>query len=334
MAAGRRRPVSAVSEQAIADVPVTRNYVLYLLLRSLTWMMRFIPLSLAYALASGAGFLAFYVVVPARRSILANLSVVLTASVRDPTVRRAAREAFRTDARNWVDTLRIGRLTRSQLIDLVDVDGWEHLVQAASQGRGVVLMLVHLGNFDLVGQVVAAKGFQVTIPVERMEPPVLFDFLAVSRRSQGVDVVPLDHAPRAMLRALRAGQVVAVAGDRVISGRTAQVPFFGRPAALPTGAAALARRFGAPVVMAVGIRLPSGRFHGIILPIPLELTGDEKVDDTENTARIARVIEAAIRAHPEQWLAFSPVWDSGAGTDAAASIGRHSRARVGGKDIS
>jgi KDO2-lipid IV(A) lauroyltransferase len=289
------------------------NTALYLALRAARAVLPVLPLSVAYRLADLAGLLSFLIVHDARRAIRGNLAVVTGQPAGSRLVGRLARDAFANDAKNWVDTLRIHRVTEEELVQAVSVHGWDRLADAAAADRGVILVTMHLGNYDLVGQLITAKGLKLTIPVERMRPPALFDLLMAERRSKGINVVAIEEAPRAMLRALRSGEVVAVAGDRNISGRTVDVEMFGRTTAIPRGPVSLARRTGAPLLLGVGIRLPSRLFQGFVSePIEIATTGDAEEDDRANAQRLVREMEGMISRFPGQWLVFTPVWpDSG-----------------------
>jgi lauroyl/myristoyl acyltransferase len=306
-----------------------RNLGLYVALRAGSWLLPLFPLRAAYALASFAGTCAFYLLPRSRRAIAANLSRVMGAPAESERVLAAARQAFENDARNWVDTLRIGRLTDEEILRSVDLHGWEYIQAALSQGRGAIIVMMHLGNFDLVGQTVAAHGEHLTIPVERMRPQALFDFLLQARTSKGVNAVPVDRAPRELLRALRRGEMVAVAGDRNAGGRGIRVPFFGAEATLPRGPVTLARHSGAPLLVGAGIRRGTGRYQGLVTPpLPLQRTADSEADDRENARRVAAAMESFISRFPEQWLVFAPVWEDGGDGKGPATIGNQMEAVV------
>ncbi len=308
---------------------MSSNIALYFALRLGARVVPLVPVRLAHALASAAGICAFYLFRSPRAGITSNLAVVLALPASDRRVRAAARAAFRTDAKNWLDTLRIGRLQPEVIDALVDVHGYEHLQDALAQGRGVIIVSLHLGNYDLVGQVMAARGCRLTVPAERVEPEQLFHFLMAERRSQGVNVVPIERAPREMLRALRAGEAVGLTADRTIAGRSVQVDFFGQPAILPRGPAALARHSASPVLMAVGLRLPSGRFRGeISAPLSLVRTENADADEIENTSRLARLMETYIGRHPDQWLAFNSIWPVPGATSGVVTMGQQKKAAV------
>jgi KDO2-lipid IV(A) lauroyltransferase len=304
------------------------NAILYLVLRLASWLLRILPASLMYRLAITAGWCAFYIVRDARKAVIANLAVVLGKSATSSDVRSAAISAFQNDAMNWVDTLRIGRLSLSEIQAMVQVEDWSLLEDALAAGNGLILVTLHLGNFDFVGQVLLARGYRLTVPVERMQPHALFDFLVEQRTKNGINIVPVEHAPRELIRALRSGELVGLAGDRNIAGKTVTLPVFGLPASLPTGPMSLARRTGCPVVLAVGIRVGPGRFRGIMQAVPMTFTGNGALDDAHNLATFVELMEQMVARFPGQWLVFRRFWHIDTGENTAATMEHQKRAAV------
>src|SRR5207248_2380363 len=100
-------------------------------LRLASWLIPIMPLRASYALACTAGRLAYFLFPAPRRGIARNLAVTMDRPAGDASVKAAALRAFQNDAKNWVDTLRIGRLTNDQILASVAVDGWHHLEEAA-----------------------------------------------------------------------------------------------------------------------------------------------------------------------------------------------------------
>ncbi len=304
------------------------NIVLYTGLRLASRLLQVIPPALMYRLARVAGLLAFFAVRGAREGVTGNLAIALDKSARSKEVRSAAESAFQNDAMNWIDTLRIGRLSLDEIRQMVVVDDWALLEHAAGDGHGVILVTLHLGNFDLVGQVLSAHGYRLTVPVEHMQPHRLFDFLVKQRARNGIHIVPVEHASRELVRALRAGEMIGVAGDRAFAGKTLSLPVFGRPADLPTGAVSLARRAGCPLLFAVGIRESPGRFRGLVRSVPMVDSGDATLDDRHNLESFVTLMEETIRQYPGQWLAFRPFWKDDTSEKTAATMGHQKRAAI------
>jgi KDO2-lipid IV(A) lauroyltransferase len=239
--------------------------------------------------------------------------------LRGVALRRAVQECFDSYARYWVEAFRLPDLSPAQITADMDATGLEHLRAATDAGAGVIVVMPHLGGWDFGGAFVAAQGFPVTVVVERLEPPELFDWFVRFRRSLGVTVVPLGpEAGSATLRALRRNEVVGLIADRDIGGRGVEVEFFGETTKLPGGPATLALRTGAPIVpAAVYYNRPAARLAGqpghrgvIHPPLPIERKGRLRDDVVRVTQQIAHALEDLIRVAPEQWHLFQPNWPS------------------------
>lgn len=295
------------------------NRILYAMLRVAALLLPAVPLAVAYFLADVFGSAAFLVFPGPRRRLLANLTVAFP-EISANRRRAIGVEAFRHDAKNWVDTLRIPELPPDSLKKLIQVEGWHYLEEALLAGNGALLVSLHLGNFDLVGQVLTTRGIALTVPVEHIRPEALHRFLTERRESNGIRLLPIEHASRGLLQTLRRGEIVGITADRRLGGKGVTVDFFGRPAVLPRGPAALARRAGAPVLVGIGLRENHGKYHGFIVPVPMPLSDDANSFEKLLTESIAAIFERFIRRAPGQWLAFFGIWESDAGPSPAATM--------------
>ncbi|HEY3111722.1 MAG TPA: hypothetical protein VGL23_23400, partial [Chloroflexota bacterium] len=191
-----------------------------------------LPTELAGALGEVGGAAAYALGRVARRGIASNLAAVLGPFDPDLVALRA-REAFRTQAANYLDLFRLPRLSLAEVERRVDVAGWEHLESALGGGRGAILAAAHLGNIDRVAQVACARGRPVTIPIEPIEPPELLALVTGLRAAHGLELVPVDRgALRSVVRALRAGGVAGFTIDRDVQRTGQPTPLFGRTARL------------------------------------------------------------------------------------------------------
>ncbi|MHB1414396.1 MAG: lysophospholipid acyltransferase family protein, partial [Chloroflexota bacterium] len=136
------------------------------------------------------------------------------------------------------------------------------------------------------------------------------DLVTGLRSSHGLHFVPAERGVmRQLVRALRQGEIVGLAVDRDVQGDGVPLSFFGAVTTFQPGAVVLARRLGSPVIAAFTLRRENGFFEGYVEP-PLEMvvTEDADHDLVVNLQSILRVMEKYIRAYPEQWVAFEPVW--------------------------
>ncbi len=151
----------------------------------------------------------------------------------------------------------------------------------------------------------------MTVVVERLEPPALFDWFVDLRRQFGFEVVPLGpDAGRACMAALRANHVLVLLCDRDIGGGGVEVEFFGERTTLPGGPATLALRTGAPLLPTAVYNQGYHRHAVIRPPLPVERQGRLRDDVARVTQHLAHELEALIARAPEQWHLMQPNWPS------------------------
>lgn len=194
-----------------------------------------------------------------------------------------------------------------------DLRGREHFEAAVGSGRGVLLVTVHLGNWELGATVLNRFGRRLLV-VTQAEPGDRFtERRQAARAAQGVDTVVIGENPFAfvdLIRRLGEGALVALLIDRPVASTGVRTSFFGRPFDVSRAPAELARASGCLVVPVLVVRGPGGAYMAEMLP-PVEY--DRRgLGSAEARAAFAgeilRAFEPAVRQHPEQWFHFVPVW--------------------------
>jgi KDO2-lipid IV(A) lauroyltransferase len=229
-------------------------------------------------------------------------------------VRQTARRCYANLGKSAAEFARLGRANRETILQWVTIEGMEHVERARQQGRGVLILTAHLGNWELLGVVYALTGHRL-FPIARpLDNPWLNGLINRIRNRHGSEVVSKKaaSAPRDIIHALRQGHTVGILLDQNMAPRDGVfVNFFGRSACTSTGLALIARRTGASVVPAFIVREARGR-HRIIFQPPVELAHSRNVEEDVviNTARCTAVIERMVRAYPDQWLWMHRRWKS------------------------
>lgn len=265
------------------------------------------------------GGLVFHSVMPSRRRMVARHLRRVTsfggAQLSEASIRRAVRSAFVDYGRYWRESFRLPVVSKAELDAHMSFEGFEHLFEALEAGHGAILALPHLGSWDYGGAWLAMLGYKITVVVEAIEPPELFEWFAGIRRAVGMEVVPLGpDAVRTSLAALRAGGIVGLVTDRDIGGRGVGVKFFGEETTLPAGAAAMALRTGAAVLPSAVYSLPRGQHLAVIRPpVAPVRTGNVREDVAAMTQALASELEKLILRAPSQWHLFQPNWPSDPG---------------------
>jgi len=243
-----------------------------------------------------------------RRAVMSNLQRIFAARGITPAATALSgftRKTFQHFGKYLVDFFRYSHLTEAELKKYVNLENMEALREAASRGKGVLVVTAHLGNWEVGGAVIAALGYRLNA-VALPQPSKRLDRLFNEQRaSRGIHVLPLGHAAFGIVRCLKRGEIVALLGDRNFNHHTERYDFFGAPASLPRGPAWLAAQTGAPLVPSFLLRQEDDTFllrcHPPIYP---ESAGSEAAI---RTAWIA-ALEKEIAAAPWQWFIFDDFW--------------------------
>lgn len=228
-------------------------------------------------------------------------------------LRELSRAGMRSYLRYWMESFRLPVWSRQRIADGVAIEGLENLTAALEAGRGAVVALPHMGNWDLAGAWVASHvGHHFTTVAERLEPERLFERFVAYRESLGMEVLPLTGSDISVIgtlaRRLRAGKLVCLVGDRDLSEAGIEVSFFGEATRMPAGPAALCLRTGAallPVTLWYDGPLMRGRIHPEVVPP----AGDDRKQLTAAMVQAtADVWAEGIREHPEDWHMLQRLW--------------------------
>lgn len=287
--------------------------MIYYLFRLAGFLCPLIPDRLGYWLAARTGDLVFLFTANKQRAYFYNLRRVLGEDAPPAQVNAVARRGFQNLVKNYFDLLRSHAMTPDKIrAQLAGVEGMEHLQNAMAEGKGVVAGSAHFGSWDMVLQLTAVHlKTEVVVPNERLKPEKLFQYVMALRKSQGIDMVPIDTAPRMLIKALKAGHIAGLAFDRDITKTGPVIDFFGKPVRMPDGAVQLSLKYGSPVVIGFSVRQKDNRSHVYIEPpLKFEKTGNLEVDICRGVQRMAAIMENYIRRYPDQWLVFQPFWDA------------------------
>jgi len=271
-----------------------------------------LPERFAYGVADAAGGAAARIS-KKRAAVADNLARITGEPPDSARVQAMVVEAYKSYARYWLETFRLVREGRSFFLERFRATGQHNLDGVLARGKGAIVVVGHLGNWDAAGAWVGARGNRLVTVAEVLRPRRMFEFFVAHRARLGMTIYAAERgATRRLVDAVEDGAVVAILGDRDLRGRGPRVEFFGRRVPFPAGPASIALRTGVPLVVAgvYGSVLPDGRRGWdaeIGEPIELpETTGVEAV--TALTQEVARRLERYVATRPEEWHVFSPFW--------------------------
>ena len=258
----------------------------------------------------------FYLLLPEkRRGIRANLQVVTG----QQQVERLVFSTFYKYARNWCDVILMIRLKGARLQALIGRrSSGQALEEALAQGTGAILISPHFGNWELGGLGLADLGKTLNVMTFREPDEQVNQQREQVRTERGIGVIYVDRndtSPLAVIEAvnaLRRNETICLLGDRDGSSNTVTVPFFGRPTALPAGAAHLALATGAPVIPVFVVLEKNGHYATLMEEAIFfrASPGHNQEAVREGMTCLAAVFERYIRQYPDQWYNFFDFWNS------------------------
>jgi predicted LPLAT superfamily acyltransferase len=196
-----------------------------------------------------------------------------------------------------------------------NLDGERHFDNALAEGKGLLLLTAHVGNWEAAGQLLSRFN-DVPINVTGLdnESAEIRSLLNNASR-QKFRLIPLTGSPTdtlPLVAALRRGEIVAMLGDRAYGSPSARVPFFGGTAPFPVGVYVMAAIAGAPLMHVFSLREPGGHYHFFRFPpqrpkMPSHHERDAYLRDC--AARFAADLESVVRRDPFQWYNFYPFWE-------------------------
>ncbi len=270
---------------------------------------RVLPRSLAQLLCR-IGARAYWLAQPQRREVVIQNLLPLHDGDR-PAAVLAAQRLFLNFTRKLADLWRFESGT-PVMASFNQLAGWERFETAHARGRGVLLVTLHLGNWELGGPILTHKGHRL-LALSNPEPdPRLTELRQAARARWGVETLLVGGDPFAfveVIKRMNAGGAVALLLDRPAEKSAVEVELFGRPFLASNAAAELARASGCAVVPVVIVRRGDG-YAAQILP---EATYDRAALGNREqrrafTQEILRAFEPWLREHPDQWYHFVPIW--------------------------
>lgn len=219
--------------------------------------------------------------------------------------RRVARGCFLHQGTNLAESLYLLHRTSADLDGYAVVEGWGEVEAARRAGRPLLILTGHCGNWELLAALINARGLGMKVVAREIESEHLNRLLLALRARFGTGTIERGGAgaARQLLSTLRGGGALGMLIDQDTHVDGVWVPFFGRPAFTPVGAAKIAAKLGAAVIPTFIERRTDGkhlaRFHPLL---------DLPADETEATAAMTAVIERQVRRVPEQWVWWHKRW--------------------------
>lgn len=296
--------------------PYLRKRILYFWARIWTYFVirlaKWLPFKYIYFVAGILGNTGFYVMRKRRKIAYHNLQIAFEHSKSKGECNEIVKTIFRDTAKNALEIVKLIYANPNFLKEIVSIHGSEYLDQALSQGKGVVALSAHMGNFPIIGPRLILEGYRFNIIIRNPKDTILAKTLSDIRVKIGLDSI--SDKPRRMcvaksLAALKKNSILFLQIDQNASSQDLWVDFFGWLVPTFKGPVVFSLRTGAPILPMFIIR-DIANHHQLMIQPPFQLihTENKEEDIYQNTARLTKLIESIIKQYPAQWWWFHRRW--------------------------
>lgn len=285
------------------------EYLSYIIIKSFGVIIRLFSDRVAVAIGRGIGLLVYYFDVKHRSLSYGNLKIAFAKTKTPNALKKINQRLFRNFGQNLMELLRLPLLNSSNFSKYVKVEGKEHLENSLKKGKGVILLAMHFGSWELASLSCAMFGSPYKVIVKPQKKFLKLDDLLNSYRSCGGNVVlSRGLGTRELVKSLKNNEIIGMVVDQ--GGKDGVlVPFFGRHASMSVGAMRIGLKFDVPVCFTIVIR-GKGTTHRMIIHEPLKLinTGDTDQDILTNLGQVTKLMEGYINKYPSEYMWFYKIW--------------------------
>ncbi len=270
------------------------------------WFLGLLPLRPAARVGGWAAVGAYWLWPQKRRVVTANCARVLDLPPADRRVGALARAVYRNQVRWVLELMHMHRLSRAELVRLVDPAVSEPFDRAWRESNGLIVVAAHYGNNEAGAAGLAGMGWPMHAVAEDTAYHDLYRHFEQERARWGVKLIPWRNL-RGVFRVLRSKEILALLVDWGYRPDGVPVRFFGEWTTFPAGPAVLAAKTGATIVP-VRIARGADGIHRVSLGDRIRVMSTARPELQRATQLVADALERGIREEPEQWCVFKPMW--------------------------
>ncbi|MFA5512300.1 MAG: lysophospholipid acyltransferase family protein [Candidatus Kapaibacterium sp.] len=194
-------------------------------------------------------------------------------------------------------------MSEADFKNYVKITNTELVEEKIKSGKGIILLSGHFGNWELMAYVAGLiLNLPITIIVKPQSNKLSDKYLNKFRTQGGNKIVPMSNAARTILQALKKNEAIALLVDQSADWqKDVFVDFFGRPAATYEAPAAIALKYGSPIITGFAHRLPDCTYLVELKELDYSDLDDSRESIIELTRRHVKVLEDNIMMNPGLW---------------------------------
>lgn len=284
------------------------DYLGFLIVKFFGPIIRIMPLNWSLFLGRRIGDLIYTFDIRHRNLAFANLKIALGREREPEELLKIVKSFYRKYGQNMIDIFLMPLADKNFIKKYMEVEGKENIDEAFRRGKGVILLAVHAGSWELSNSVCAGIGFPFNFFIRQQKWPRLNKLLNSYRRERGCKIIEKELQIRSLIECLKKNEAIGMTIDQ--GGKLGEVvEFFGKEASMPTGAIRLALKYGSTIISAYYLRTQNF-YNKVIIAAPFEIkkTGQLDQDVEYNLKNILKSYEDLIRRYPDEYLWTYKIW--------------------------
>ncbi|MDD3730523.1 MAG: lysophospholipid acyltransferase family protein, partial [Endomicrobiaceae bacterium] len=280
-----------------------KHYIEYISLRTVMFFLYLMPVKAAKKIGLLIAEFAFYFVPVRKKHVIESLTIAFPSKNRKEIL-KIAKDVYRQFVITVVEFIFFRKMTGEEIKDMYEDSDFKLMEDSLKQGKGAVLLSGHFGNWELLAKSFAQR-YPTSVIVAQQSNPMVDKLMNETRTIKGFNTIYKDSLVfRAVSRALKRNEFVAILADQDAGRQGVFVPFFGRLASTAKGPAAFALRCGCPIIAAFAVRKPDGKYK----TVPVEIKKPEGVEEEKAIemimAEYSRILQKQIEEYPPYWFWF------------------------------
>lgn len=292
--------------------PSPSDYLVYALYRTFEFTLKLAPVKLLCFIGTGLGTLTYHLLKNRRQIVTRNLHIAFGEEMSHDEILTLTKKTFQHSGSNLIASIRTSSFSEQQIRDHVEFVGAENLDAARKQGTGLIGLLSHMGNWELMAQIHLILP-QLNPPASLYRPidnPLLDNLIKRRRSSEGAQLFSRRDGFFKPIAHIKSGGCLGILADQQAGAHGLAVPLFGKLTSMTNLPAIIHRRTGAAIVPLSMESTTPGKWRVTIHPA-IDIPSDKKTDTLYITMLCAKAYETIMRTNPADVFWMHGYWKTG-----------------------
>ncbi len=292
--------------------PSTSDYLVYAIYRVFEFILKLAPVKVLCFIGTGIGHLTYLLLKDRREIVTRNLRIAFGEEMSHDEILTLTKKTFQHSGSNLIASLCTSSFSEQQIRDHIEFVGAGNLDAARQQGTGLIGLLSHMGNWELMAQIHLLHP-ALCPPGSLYRPldnPLIDSLIKCRRSSEGAQLFSRRDGFFKPIAHIKSGGCLGVLADQHAGAHGLAVPFFGKLTSMTNLPAIMHRRTGAAIVPLSMESTSPGKWRITIHPA-IDIPADKKTDTLYITMLCAKAYETIMRTNPADVFWMHGYWKTG-----------------------